>query len=409
MKKKHDRSGHSLSIVDDVLDTLSSLAEKPARFILLIIVFSLGAGGAVAARGITESSAEQVAQSITSSSLDWATFRVTEAEADNGSALNPAASGRFPNVGVARLHSLPHVLSVGLSWTIPSDKVSVSQLAGSESASEVRVVGANGDWIRQSGVVSTPSNSPDLLDISNLTNVALVGVVAAKQLSVQGGGIGQQVWINGEQFTVAGLLVDGGDGGINNSIVISGSDADRISQNAGEQLLTIHTTPNAASVVSEAVPPTLDATNPGRYVADSVVDLSNLRRGVSSQMARTVAVLSLLLLFAASVTTANTMIMSVMTRTPEVALRRAMGLSKLRVARLFVLEGGLIGALGGCVGAALGIIGVVIGALVQDWTPVLSVSLVPLGVASGAIVGVLSALYPALRAARIDPSIAMRA
>ncbi|NMM91243.1 hypothetical protein B2J88_44245 [Rhodococcus sp. SRB_17] len=78
------------------------------------------------------------------------------------------------------------------------------------------------------------------------------------------------------------------------------------------------------------------------------------------------------------------------------------------IAAQFLTEAGLLGSIGGCVGASVGIISVVVISVVNEWTPVMDPSLLLPSPLLGTVVGVVSGVYPALRAARIEPMDALR-
>ena len=106
---------------------------------------------------------------------------------------------------------------------------------------------------------------------------------------------------------------------------------------------------------------------------------------------------------------ANVTLVSVIERTGEIGLRRALGASRGHIAAQFLLEGGTMGLTGGILGASLGILVVVGVSAYNAWTPVLEPQ-VPLAAPfAGAVIGVLSGAYPALRASRMEPVDALRA
>jgi ABC-type lipoprotein release transport system permease subunit len=127
-----------------------------------------------------------------------------------------------------------------------------------------------------------------------------------------------------------------------------------------------------------------------------------------------------LALFVASLGVVNTMLMSVYERTREIGIMKATGASRGDVLRLFLVESGLMGAIAGVTGLVAGWLL----SLLVDWiahrylesqqvTFVGSLSYVPWWLAGGALlfavlVGILAGLYPASRAASLDPVAALR-
>ncbi len=100
---------------------------------------------------------------------------------------------------------------------------------------------------------------------------------------------------------------------------------------------------------------------------------------------------------------ANVMSISVLQRSSEIGIRRAVGHSRSRIAGQFLLEAMMVGLFGGVIGALVGALVVIVGADWRDWTLVLD-PLLLLGAAVLAIVvAVVSGLVPAIKAARLEP------
>jgi putative ABC transport system permease protein len=113
---------------------------------------------------------------------------------------------------------------------------------------------------------------------------------------------------------------------------------------------------------------------------------------------------------------ANTMFMSVMERTRQIGLLKALGATDNEVMKLFLIESGLFGVVGGVIGITVGIlISVLISAIgLQmigpggNMTTVISPSLIIFALAFSIIMGVLSGVMPARNAAKMNPVDALR-
>jgi macrolide transport system ATP-binding/permease protein len=105
---------------------------------------------------------------------------------------------------------------------------------------------------------------------------------------------------------------------------------------------------------------------------------------------------------------ANVTLVSVIERTGEIGLRRALGASRRHVGQQFLLESTTIGFVGGVLGASLGTLVVVIVSAYQSWTPVLDPATPFLAPVVGALTGLVSGTYPAIRATRLTPVDALR-
>ena len=104
----------------------------------------------------------------------------------------------------------------------------------------------------------------------------------------------------------------------------------------------------------------------------------------------------------------NITLVSVIERTGEIGLRRAIGATRRHIAAQFLLESASLGVIGGILGASLGILIVVAVSAYQVWTPVLDPAAPFLAPLIGGAIGLVSGTYPALRAARLEPVEAFR-
>ena len=113
---------------------------------------------------------------------------------------------------------------------------------------------------------------------------------------------------------------------------------------------------------------------------------------------------------------AAVLIVSVVQKSKEIGILRAMGASRGQILRVFLLEGAVLGLLGSLIGSALGATAIVLwGILLKnpDGTPLFPLDLDPMLFLASAVLATLSGLVaaylPALRGARLDPVVAIRA
>jgi len=162
------------------------------------------------------------------------------------------------------------------------------------------------------------------------------------------------------------------------------------------------------------VEPTQDALKTMGFRTFSLMDATKSLRRVFVILNLFLAIFGSVALVVASLGIVNTLVMSVLERRREIGVLKALGASDTDVKRLFFVEAGVMGTVGGALGVLLGwLIGRAINFgtnvyLSQQELPHETIVLLPLWLIVGAVafaiaVSLLSGIYPAARAARLDP------
>ena len=145
--------------------------------------------------------------------------------------------------------------------------------------------------------------------------------------------------------------------------------------------------------------------NFGMFTSDTLMDFwKNFSRGIFAIL---IGVVSLSLVVG-GIVIMNIMLMVVSERTREIGLRKALGAKRRDIVWQVLTESTTLSLFGGCVGTALGFGAALIIAAVSPLPARIEPWSVPLGLGMTAIVGLFFGLYPALRAASLDPIEALR-
>jgi putative ABC transport system permease protein len=237
----------------------------------------------------------------------------------------------------------------------------------------------------------------------------VLGAGAAEQLGIDD--TGSRVYIGGRWFTVIGILEPVALASALDGSALIGFDAAERWFGADRDATTIYVRADPDAIEAGARDLLGSTANPE---APEEVEVSRPSDALEARAAAKTAFTSLFLglgavaLLVGGVGIANVMVISVLERRSEVGLRRALGATRRHVGAQFACESLLLAAAGGAVGVVLGALVTAGYAESRGWTTVVPPAALAGGVAAAVLIGAVAGVYPALRAARLSPTDALR-
>lgn len=396
-------------VVDLLVDVWADCEAARARTLIVLITVALSVACLLASRAVAVTTGNQINESLASTALD--TVRV--------STVNPATLEVMPDpedLPAPLSHSdLPTtegvstVIDAGLYLPLSTEAHAIRRTPSSDTPEDALLTASDATSLSLDDASTVPSSATSAWAGLNSARVALVGkdLVPVLGLPDRPTQADLAIHVGNEYFTVLGIVSSERNPGLNRSVVIPYGTGAAMDPQASPEIV-VRTELGASSGVAGLLPDLLRPESPEMVNVTGAESLGGLRAEVATTLDRLLAVVGIALWILTLLIVASVSLSSVMSRVGEIGLRRALGYSRANVAAKFMVEGGILGVLGGMLGVGLGAVGCVAFFALVDWVPYVPVWLVAAGPAAGALTGVLATAYPALRAAAVQPAIAIR-
>ncbi|MEV0820022.1 ABC transporter permease [Nonomuraea rubra] len=376
------------------------LRTRRVRVLLSILGIAIGIAAIVAVLGITRSSqADLLARLdrlgtnlltvVNGTNLSGqevplpATAAITIRRTGGVEAVGPTAE--LAGIGVYRSDKIPPQITGGLS-------------VRAADASLMTTLGAG------------LSHGTYLNEATSRYPTTVLGHAAAQTLGITDLTGTPRVWLGGRWYTVIGILrplelapeID-------RSALIGFSVAARdFAYNGRPSRIYVRSQTERTLEVFEVLARAANPKNPNEVAVSRPSDALTARLEVADATTTLFIGLGAVALLVAGIGIANVMVISVLERRSEIGLRRALGATRRHVAAQFIVESFLLGVAGGVVGVLLGAAITYGMALQRDWQVLIPPAALAAGLGTAMAVGVLSGIYPALRAASMPPTEALR-
>jgi putative ABC transport system permease protein len=239
----------------------------------------------------------------------------------------------------------------------------------------------------------------------------VLGSVAATRLGIDIVDSSSQIWIGDRPFTVVGILERVPLAPeLDEAALINASAATEVTGTTPTPTtIYIRTNPNNVPSVQSVLADTADPAHPEAVTITRPSDALTARAAADNAFTALFFGLAAIALFVGGLGIANVMLITVLERRAEIGLRRSLGATRANITAQFLTESLTLSLIGAAAGTIAGI------AITAAWSHYQhSPIAIPLGattavIASAALVGAAAGIYPAMRAARVDPTTALTA
>ena len=290
---------------------------------------------------------------------------------------------------------------------------------GSERVRRVPVQGMWGDYVAVDRIELQEGRHLTASDIARRRNVCVLGFEVWEHLFKDQTALGHQVRIGSNSFDVVGVAEKKGSflgQSQDNFVIVPLGASDKIYGRRGtleigvlaKDASTFEQAQDEARAILRArrhVPPGKDD-DFGITTAEMFMDLYRNLTGAIFIVFVGVAAISLVV---GGIVIMNIMMVSVTERTREIGIRKALGAKKSDILMQFLVESATLSLTGGTIGVVLGSGLALLVSAVSPMPATISVLAIVLGLLMSTSIGLIFGIYPAMRAARLDPIVALRA
>jgi len=385
------------------------LRTRRLRAALSALGIAIGVAAIVAVLGLSSSSQAGLLAEI--DQLGTNLLVVTNGQTFTG------ASATLPLTAPAMIGRIDPVTKVADTGDISSANVYRSPLIPSIDSNALTVDAASLNLLP---AVGTRVARGSYLDAATATEPTVVlGAAAAQRLGIDHVYPHARVWLGGMWFYVIGILKP--------AVLAPEIDGSAlVGYAAAKQYLNDTSTINGTLTVGPPTTIYVRAQNSQVNAVDNIlartadpenpsyVDVSQPSAALTARVDAQGAFNGLFLglgavaLLVGAVGVANIMIISVLERRSEVGLRRALGATRGQIRAQFLSEAILLALLGGAAGVTIGSFATIVYAHTKHWAVVIPTEAWAGGIASAILIGAIAGLLPAIRAARLSPTDALR-
>ncbi len=285
----------------------------------------------------------------------------------------------------------------------------------------VRMIGGDENYLESSSYGLKEGRNLNDLDVQSGRNVVIIGEDVAKKLfgNNRKNIINSSIRVGNVRYRIVGLLAVKGSGGFmsaDNVVITTVNNTRRIfnrpnmSYNIG---VSVKDVTRMDAAVGEAtgllrIIRHLHLNEDDNFYISKSDSIAEMLFSSLSKVTFAAGAIGVITLLGSAIGLMNIMLVSVAERTSEIGVNKALGATRFTIRRQFVYEAIIISTLGGTLGVFLGmLVGNIVSVLLN------TSSIVPwlwifLGIITCAAVGLVSGIYPAIKASRLDPIVALR-
>ncbi len=379
---------------------VSGLRSRKLRSALSALGIAIGIASLVGVLGLSESSKSDLLDQLSALGTNLLVVQAGSGFGFGDASLPETATGMVDRIGPVEQ----------VAATVP--------VAGGVYRSDLMPEGQTGGMT----IVATDSSLLETLNggmaggaflggASNEYPAVVLGAVAAERLGIDEVGTGTLIWMADTWVEVIGILdpfVLAPD--LDRSVFISLQVAiDYFDSEGIPTALYLRVEPDWVNQTRDLLPATVDPENPEEVEVTRPSDVLEAEAAAETAFSGLFLGLGAVALLVGGIGIANVMVIGVIERRGEIGLRRAIGATRSHIRRQFFTESLILSTIGGLAGVIIGSAVTAGYSSIQGWRVVIPAIALSGGMVAAFLIGAGAGIYPAMRAARMSPTEALRA
>lgn len=400
MASKDQSPASKLRLNDVVRVGASGPRARKTRTALSALGISIGIAALVGVLGLSESSKSALLDEISALGTNLLTV-----EAGGGIG---AGDGELPETALASAARIPTVTSASAVWNVDADVYQNEFIPEGETGA-INVVAADVDLVHT--LRGEVADGRFFDENTAQYPTAVVGSVAAERYGIRDLDTPTYVFIGEDYVEVVAILEEfplAAD--LDRSVILSQQAASTFfDANDSPSTLFVRVLDGTIDETRDVLPGNTDPENPEEVTVSRPSDALEAQAAADDALTTLFLGLGAVALLVGGIGIANVMVIAVIERRGEIGLRRALGATQAHIRRQFLTEAVILSVLGGIGGVVIGVVATYVYASSQDWRVVIPQEAALGGLVGAVAIGAVAGLYPAMRAAKLAPTEALRA
>lgn len=376
---------------------VNSIIHNKLRSLLTILGLVIGIASVIILVGIGDGASTSVEEQVQSLGSDILTVSITSEDKS------------FSYEQMDDLKKLENIESVA-----PYKSINGQVTRNTSSVLQSNIMAITDSYLTVSNTKLNEGRNISIIDIENQSKVCILGSEIVSSLFSLTDPIGENIKINGDNYTVIGVLQEQGTSmgnNIDNLVLIPFSSAKHLGEdtNINELYIKVEDEDNLDFTINEIenyIRQNLEISS-DYYSVSSQESVLDTMENVNNTLSLLLAGIASISLIVGGIGVMNVMLVSVTERTQEIGIRKSFGAKKTDILLQFLVEALVLSLLGGIIGV---VIGLLVGNFAEnfDFTFSPNIGITIISFLSSAIIGLIFGIFPAYRASKLNPIDALK-